>query len=315
MKLSDLLAHKKNIEQYLINDIDVIVKQNAGHSLYVVKENEIQFPNHTQRLEQQYQQIKQSFADYQDTLNNLLNELQTHIDELTPTYLNNSHRLYSNEFAYESIDITIARELELPEESMTYVETRIKQHGDWRYPGMIIRPGKEKWIEHLVGCDPLYLVDIDFELFAIAMNRFNPTYQARLRTYTVKESARKPMLTSIPDSQFSFCLVYNFFNYKPIEIIKGYLTELFNKLKPGGTVAFTFNNCDEPGAVELVEKNFVCYTPGSLIMQLCQNIGYETTNVRQLDTACSWVEISKPGTLSSLRGGQNLARLKVRQKT
>ena len=50
-------------------------------------------------------------------------------------------------------------------------------------------------------------------------------------------------------------------------------------------------------------------------MQLCQKIGYETTNVRQLDTACSWVEISKPGTLSSLRGGQNLARLKVRQKT
>ena len=106
----------------------------------------------------------------------------------------------------------------------------------------------------------------------------------------------------------------NFYHYKPIEIIKVYLAEIYNKLKPGGTVAFTFNNCDYASGVKLVERKFMCYTPGTLIMSWSNDIGYDLVQTYRIDSAFTWVELRKPGALSSLRGGQSLARIVAKSK-
>lgn len=126
----------------------------------------------------------------------------------------------------------------------------------------------------------------------------------------IDESLKGGMMDRLPDEQFSYCLVYNFFNFKPIEIISLYLSEIYNKLKPGGSLAMTFNDCDHEGAVELVERRFACYTPGSVVVSVLEKIGFELTNKCQLNAACTWLELHKPGQLSSIRSGQTLAKIK-----
>ena len=174
---------------------------------------------------------------------------------------------------------------------------------------MIIRPGLESFVDDLVAYDPLYLVDLSYEFLQPAMQKFNQQYQNRLRPYVVKEDLDNEILKQLPTAQFGMCLVYNYFNFRPFEIIKKYLEEVYKKLKPGGIFVFTFNDCDRSSAVELVERHFASYTPGHLVRELISTVGYEIVYSWNDDGPITWIEIRKPGQLDSLRGGQTLAKI------
>jgi len=126
----------------------------------------------------------------------------------------------------------------------------------------------------------------------------------------IQESSERTMLHDLPDNQFGFCLAYNFFHYKPFEIMRGYLNEIHAKLRPGGVLAFTFNDGDRRGAVDLAERNMNCYTPGRLVTAICEKLGFEIEQKHIISAAATWIELRKPGVKTSLRGGQALAELK-----
>jgi hypothetical protein len=58
----------------------------------------------------------------------------------------------------------------------------------------------------------------------------------------------------------------------------------------------------------------MCYTPQRYIRQHADRIGWEY--VYSHDGACdvSWIEFRKPGELTSLKGGQALAKLVAKTK-
>jgi hypothetical protein len=103
--------------------------------------------------------------------------------------------------------------------------------------------------------------------------------------------------------------VYNFFNHKPFELIKLYLTEIYQKLKPGGTLIMTFNDCDRYKAVMMVEQFYAAYTPGIMLRSWAEHVGFEETFSYHNDGSWTWIEFRKPGELTSLRGGQALAKI------
>jgi hypothetical protein len=105
------------------------------------------------------------------------------------------------------------------------------------------------------------------------------------------------------------CLAFNFFEFTSIEVLEQYLKNIFNKLRPGGILAMTFNDCDRAHCVALVEKNFCFYTPGQRVKATAKSIGYRQifswTDMGNL----TWLELRKPGELESIRGGQTLAKI------
>ena len=314
MLLSQLVHYRTQLDRLSPKDTAEVVRDHAGPSLHWVESNDIQYSALTKKLRSSYEKINRAYNDYDEAVSKIQTQIQRDIDALEPRYFAESYRLYDEDFVNDSADYILARKFNLFPDIVEYLHARIKVHGDWRHAGMIIRPGNESWIEHLVACDPLYLIDQSTELLIPAMNRFNEQYQNRLRSYSVRESTVDPMLDRIPNGQFGYCLVYNFFNYKPFDLLKCYLTEIFEKLHAGGTLAFTFNNCDRRGGVELVERSFMCYTPGNLVTALCENIGFEIVEQCQLDDACAWIELRKPGVFQTLRGGQSLARVVAKSK-
>jgi SAM-dependent methyltransferase len=174
---------------------------------------------------------------------------------------------------------------------------------------MIIRPGLEDFIEKMVGCDPLYIIDRDYDLLQPSIERFPKTYQNRLRTYTTNDWSEQPILERIPNNQFGVCLACNVFNYRPLEIIRRYLEEIYTKLRPGGALLMTYNDCDRAQAVMLVEQFCASYTPGYLIQDLAQSVGFELVYTWSNGGPSVWLELHKPGPLLSNRGGQALARI------
>lgn len=314
MLLSRLVHYRTQLDRLSPQDTDEVVRTHVGPSLHWIQDSDIQYNALTKKIRSSYEKIHQSYTTYDETIAKIRAQIQRDIDALESRYFAESYRLYDQEFANDSVDYILARRFDLTNEKIEYLNARIKFYGDWRQAGMIIRPGQEPWIDHLVACDPLYLIDQNPELMLPALSRFNEQYQNRLRSYSIRESTVDPMLDRIPNAQFGFCLAYNFFNYKPFDVLKCYLTEIYEKLHPGGTLAFTFNNCDRRGGVELVERFFMCYTPGNLVTALCENMGFTITEQHQLDDACTWIEVRKPGEFQTLRGGQSLARVVAKSK-
>jgi SAM-dependent methyltransferase len=174
---------------------------------------------------------------------------------------------------------------------------------------MIIHPGKELFIQHLVANDPLYLIDESHELLEPVVNNYEEAYQRRLRCYVIEESLDRTLLDKIPNGQFGLCFSYNYLNFRPVEMIKKYLTEIYEKLKPGGVFIMTFNDCERTAGVKLVEQNYACYTPAGLIQDLARHLDFEIEFFWHDNGPSSWLELRKPGKLTSLRGGQTLAKI------
>lgn len=309
MKLSALLKYKNQLSKLVPLDTAGLVNDTLAPILHTVETSEIQFSNLTNKINNNYHKIIDTLVEFESDVDAIREELDTMISAAEYLYYQDSNELYNPTLQHITAESILTRTLSLSDDNKEYINSRLKAQGNWQYAGMIIRPGHEDWINHLVNYDPLYLVDQRSDLLEPAVLRFNDQYKRRLRTYVIKEDTGSAFLSEFPKGQFGICLVYNFFNYKPIEVLTQYLTELYDKLKPGGLLAMTFNNCDLPGGASLVEYKFMSYTPGHIIIDHAKKLGFTIEQNKQLDAACTWIELRKPGTLSSNKGGQSLAKI------
>jgi hypothetical protein len=142
-----------------------------------------------------------------------------------------------------------------------------------------------------------------------AISKVTPEYQRRLREYVIDDWADGPILAQLPNNQFGAIFAYHYFNHKPISVICKFLDEFNEKLRPGGMVIMTYNNCDLAHGVIRAENAWMLYTPRRLIQQHAISIGFELVEAYDGKGDVSWLEFKKPGDIASIRGGQTLAKI------
>ena len=309
MKLSELVAYRTQLEAMLAKPIARTADMELEKVTHLVHNQIIQLGDFDQRLMQRQQNIQQAFAEFDNDLQDLKGELNKLIETTEKPWFAESYRLYEQEMINETTEYILNRRPEITPETEQFFKTRIVRYNDWKHPAMIIRPGREFYIHELLASDPLYLVDESYDLLIPAMNQFNEQYQSRLRPYTIKERQDQEILAKLPDGQFGLVFAYNFFNFRPFEVLKKYLAEIYKKLRPGGFLVMTFNDCDRDKGVMLVERHFCCYTPGYLVRELAQSLGYEISFSWTDEGPSTWLELRRPGEFVSLRGGQALAKV------
>ena len=271
----------------------------------------------TELLDAKYQHIQTAFDHFEQTLDELKTQVKKLVAEQEPEWLERSLAWYKDTLDAgfsQNPDFLIQhrnqRTYVSPEIETLFV-ARLMRHSDWHYPAMIIHPGVEPFMQHLVGSDPLYIVDeSDLLIDQLVMKNYNPVYQRRLRPYVIKESFEHEILEQLPNNQFGLCFAYHYFNFRPVEMIEKYLKEIYQKLLPGGRLIMTFNNCEYPGALDLVANNYACYATTDLIKKLGQAANYKVDFLwDQPEDGPTWIEFLKPGTMSSIRGGQTMAKI------
>ena len=318
MKLSELVAYRNHLSGFDVDNIQYTARRKLEEIVYNVKNSVIQPRAFTQTLEEDQSRVVDSFGHFSSTLAELISELDGMIDTAEKTQYAESTRLYNEEVArYGRLDEAtnkkvnqqiLNRRMPMTADVQQMISNRIKSYADWKYPGLIIRPGVETFVSDLVALDPLYVVDYSKELLQPALSGFPEEYQRRLRTYE-QDPRSANVLTTMPDNQFGLCLAFNFFEFTPLEVVEQYLKSIFNKLRPGGVLAMTFNDCDRAHCVALVEKNFCFYTPGKRVTAIAKSIGYRQMFSWTDTNNLTWLELRKPGELSSNRGGQTLAKI------
>jgi len=345
MKLSELVAYQNQIDNlssiplikltadgnlvkivHLVEDQPFVPAEYVAGIVQARNQLHTAFDNVAVALEKFKEQLKHNIAQqethyYEQSYKLYLNKLLSHcqngyyssIQTFRDDFGNLRPILEDNKIKYCSeVNASIAKQiLEITEDTKKILLSRLSTYASWLYPAALIRPNVPDFLNVMVANDPLYLLDEHPDLLAPVVSGFNAQYQNRLRTYVINEIPDCAVLDSLPNGQFGFFLVYNYFHHRPFEMIKTYLEEIFQKLRPGGVIGMTFNNCSRYSAVVLVEHDSACYTPQDVMLGMMKNIGYK--NIFQCDDGpVTWIELQKPGNLTSIRGGQTLAKITLK---
>jgi SAM-dependent methyltransferase len=315
MKLSELVDFRNQLNELSSAEPKVLAQSKLDIIMHA-----IEYPHSesvkpladpfTPELHSNLKEVYQAFDKFSANIDQLKKQVQAQITEQEKQWFQESYRLFELAQDCETTDQILYGRTPTGEKSDLTIEAeetlraRLSSYADWRWPGIIIRPGVENYVENMVGCDPLYLIDRTHDLLSPCLNRFPLLYQNRLRSYTTNDWSDQPILSRIPDDQFGVCLAHNVFNHRPLEIIRKYLEEIYTKLRAGGALLMSYNDCDRTHAVMLVEQFAASYTPGYLIQDLVKDVGFDIISSWSDGGPSVWLELRKPGELTSRRGGQ-----------
>jgi hypothetical protein len=239
-------------------------------------------------------------------------DIERDIKELEGIYYTVSDEAYTAGL-HDSDDYILNRQIPLTVEALTELTNKIKTASDWKYPGMFIRPGHRTLVEEMASSDPLYIVDTSAGLLAPALSQFLEDFQTRIRNIVLVDERKPNILKDLPEGQMGLIVCLDFFEYRPLHLVERYLVEFNNCLREGGTLIFSFNNCDIEHGVNLVDKKYRTYTPAYRIKEMLFKLGLTIQAEHDYESSLSWIEAKKPGELKSLRGGQALGQIKPKE--
>ena len=250
-------------------------------------------------------------------LNTFKEEINKHVKQIENPYYEKSKEIYKKRTLMSPMDKLSQlknKDLLFHEDTTKLLINAITIKISNQYACCQLAPGYGNITKHLVHGTPLYIVEEDKEASVVNTDFFNQIMTNRIAWYEMND-ADEEILAVLPQEQIGCFVVIDYFNFKSEDIIEKYLKSIYNCLRPGGTVIFTFNNCDYPNAIDKVDEMYYCYTTGTQMKKICSSIGFEIQKLTaigydELDNGISWLEIKKPGELSTIRSAQGLAEIK-----
>lgn len=248
-------------------------------------------------------EIEDCLLKIANSKSNLLEIIEKSIKEKTAKFGNDDYEGIMN--AKQAARLTDPRPENVSTEVETKVTDRLKTYNNWQYPCLEIGPRKGKWTHHLVAFEPVYIADIHNRFLIETIETFNPEFQKRIRPYVIRDCN----LSKLPQNQFGFVFSWGFFNYVTLNSFEIYLTQIFNLLRPGGTFMFSYNNADLPRMARFADGFEKSYAPLTLLQPMFERIGFVLKNSADIDPSGSWLEIAKPGELTSIKRGAILGEI------
>jgi SAM-dependent methyltransferase len=241
-----------------------------------------------------------------------MEQLDSHLSKINDEINSITYKLFASNYELEerfgSIDhVRNNRRIYVREEVEDAIKQRILLHTSWRYPALEIGCRDGEWTQFLVAADPLYIMDRFPEFIESTAGKFTPEYQRRLRQYPLINHD----LSTLPQAQMAFVFSWGYFNYVSMDTMKQYLRQVYSVLRPGGVFMFSYNDGDTPAGAGMAENFAQTYMPKSMLIPLCESIGYSITNEFDFEPNISWIEIKKPGTLHTVKAHQVMGEIKT----
>lgn len=311
MKLFDLVTLRKHIlEAFNIDNSVAELAKVRDHLQQVDRDLDPRYSEIIQSYIQTFNDSIITIQHQQGALPELIQKIDQHILDI-------SHELFSAGYDADlrnsmmNHTMRMEREFNLPEAARNLALDRIRNYCDWHYPGLELGCRTGRWTQYLVGCDPLYIVDLDQSFLDVTASQFPELYQSRLRKYVIQflPNTNESNLSILPENQFGFIFSWEFFNYLALDTTRYYLEQAFKLLRPGGTMMFSYNDGDTPNGAAYAPYA-QSYMPKSHLVKICNQIGFQIVNSECYDNGVvNWLEIRKPGRFSTIKSSQALGEI------
>jgi SAM-dependent methyltransferase len=308
MHLHDLVTLRKALVQNLVTDPVVSELFNLRTRLIAIK---VQVPV----LGEEYNKYIDDLVDQYDLLIDQVNlpveELQNKLKIIDQQIGDLTHKLFAGNYEleehYGSVDfIRNSRRIYVRTDVEDVIKQRILLYTSWKYPALEIGCRDGEWTQYMVASDPLYIMDRHTEFLDSTNSKFPTAYQQRLRKYPLINHD----LSGLPANQMNFVFSWGYFNYVSLDTMKQYLRQVYTVLRPGGVFMFSYNDGDTPAGAGMAENFAQTYMPKSMLKPLCESLGFEISKEFDFEPNISWIEISKPGELKTVKAHQVMGEIK-----
>jgi hypothetical protein len=291
-KISELIDYKNTLMTAGFDDISKLKEDTKSRlveltTLYSVSDNAI-LGKLIAMITMQDNMLKRNLKEEIGRVDKLISSLELKYNVLSST-------LYNTSFKSENFE---ARQKARPlnDDYKLFIKSIVEKYCDYHYAGMEISPMFFEITDRMTTFDPIYLIDHDPKLLSSIVDCFDAKYRHKLRTYTMN---LRSGLDKLPLSSISFISVINTFERYDIESIEATLINMKKLLLPGGSIIFTFNNCDYSSGAKQVEDGRACYQTTKKIDNLLERLGYICINFSVFNKHQTVVEAKIPGILES----------------
>jgi hypothetical protein len=299
MKLSDSIEFKNDLVK-IINRLSISAEINHRISTVesLINDKSAMFNEKINNIIFRYKQIDSESQNIVNSVLELISDIDNQIYDMSTDLIQHQNEAM-NHLPYHLLLFHYGKEYrKIISETVKSVVTN---RSYWNFPGLQICPLSKEWIDIMVANDPLYLVDANLSVLTTNISEYPDVYQRRLRLYD--------SLEKLPTNQFGIIFIWDFFNYLLYDLSVEYLKKCFLHLRPGGTLIFSYNNCDIYTMAKIAEENQMYYSSKSRLTKICEELGYEIvrTDDEPLPDSVlisSWFELRKPGTLTTVKKSQ-----------
>jgi SAM-dependent methyltransferase len=305
MKLSELVDLRERLKSAFFLEPVLASVDNLRLNISLVNQNiSEEYSEHLDLLIKDYRDIRAAIHRPGERVQEIIDSINKEISSKSSHFFLNN---YEDELSYEDPEnIRKIRVMYIPVQVQQEVESRIGLYSNWKYPALELGCRDGEWTKFLVASDPLYIADSHQDFLDSTVKDYPAEYQRRVRQYLIKNDE----YGVLPQNQFNLVFSWNHFNYRTLDTIKQTLKQVYNLLRPGGVFMFSYNNADMPSGAAYAETYFMSYVPKSLLLPMIQSMGYEVVYQKDHEPAVSWLEIRKPGELTTIRGHQALGIIK-----
>jgi len=304
----DLVNYKNEIKK-IIYEISIDGSLQSKSSLITLLEENYILPEYSKQLTQ----IKSIYSEMIEKNNDIISILNNIIDIV-------DHGIMKTEFKEGKI-----RSLLPTNENIKNIfQAELAKYSQVKYPGLQINSrifikdltniksttdldDTNFWISLMVSSDPFYMIGPNLEALQTSFSSYPETYQRRVRLYQWND---KRDLSILPQDQFNIIFCWDFFNYLTIETIDQFLSQMIRLLRPGGTLLFTYNNCDLADSARLVDFKLAGWTTPKLLEAIYLKLGFELDSLNDIISDetnishVSWMKLKRPGELTTVKMSQ-----------
>jgi SAM-dependent methyltransferase len=300
-KLSELIRYRNE----LINYLDQLPISDVLDQRMSMLE---QFSNDSVSLSDQFCGILTRYQEYKDQYQGIIDAYKKVIDNINVEIDRKGTELIDSTTLLTDVELSSlfdsgAEQFPLPDAILS----RVYHYSSMHYPGLVFATS-DFYIKPMVASDPLYLIGGSFDALRDKIKEFPEVYQRRLGLYTDLER--------LPANQFSIIFISDFFHLMPYKQVLDYLKIILRLLRPGGSVIFTYHNCDLYELAARAEENFITYSSRSKLEKDCKNIGFDLLNFYDdsvdlnKSQIVSWAHLGKPGELQTIKLSQSQGLIK-----
>ena len=312
MQLSQLVSIKENIKSIdLENSVEALstLSRSINIALLDIEQN---YAEESAALRRTYSTLENNLTDVTNSINNLLESVDKEIRQRASHYCRRGSVLDGIPVVEKmNAEVELQTRIRLFPPDIKYdIVSIIRKFTSHQYPALELGPGTGQFTQYMVAGDPLYLVDINKEFLVKSVEQFPFEYRKRVRPYQIDANGFGDNdLSGLPQNQFGFVLAIDLMDFYTWDFVADYLKNIYNVLRPGGTIMFTYNNCEDSTAAILVERGLRGWATETDMKQTCIDIGYEIVETKNTPGHAYWAVVKKPGNLETIKIQQSMGEI------